>query len=781
MTNTGGKVNINSKELLAKLMSTENIQIRHKKINTAAFDGKNRILYLPIWKDMNSDLYTMFITHEVGHALFTEQKAMEEAIEREPKLGFILNLVEDARIDKKMKVRFPGVKIPYIEGTKQLQEMDFFTLKKSGIPVNDYRLLDRINLHYKLAIYDHIPPIAFSESEQEIINEIDQVITYQDVIRVSEKLLKHIRDEKQKQQQEDSEGNEEDSDKKGNKKSKKGKKSKSGDKSNQEQSDEDGDSEGGDSDQSEDGDEDMTPNSWDDPYGDDEEDEEEDKPKKKSKSSKSKGEEDAEDSESSEPSDQSEDEDEAEGSSQTSGSQDDPEDFISKTMQSAIQNMNKLNDKNATEIIYCNFPKINPRSFIVPYKEVQKQLRQHYGSTNQLDTARGEYNKFKAANQKIVDYLVKEFELKKAAAITSRTKTSSTGVLDTRKIHSYKFNDDLFKRIAEVPQGKNHGLVIFVDCSGSMSSNMLGTLQQLINLASFCRKVGIPYDVYGFTDNMQGHGTYQNTFRQDKISVKQHQQEYKNEDVMLNRFNLRQYFSSRMKSVEHQEALVNMTALVNSYRGRSGYVPQCESLGGTPFDEAIMTATALVKDMKTKYNLDMVHTIFLTDGYGTSSINYKDVNGHASSAYGSDSVVIRTGKREYDLKNYNGDTNRMFLEILKKETDSNVVGFYICEGYQVQSAISRMTNDSRKISKLTKDFERDGYLAMQEAGWDEYYVVPNGNDIQVDVEGFQTLNNVSNKDVQKEFSEIFKRQQKSRVILRKFIDKIAKKKELTKK
>ena len=763
-------VNIGSKEILAKLMSTENIQIRHKKISTAAFDVKNRILYLPIWKDMDGDMYTMFITHEVGHALFTDPKLLEEALKEQPKLGVILNLVEDARIDKKMKVRFPGVKSCYNHGTKQLLDRDFYGIEKRGLKIEQMNLLDRINLHYKAGIYNHIAPVPFNEKEQEIVDEIDSAVTYNDVIRISKKILQHIKDEKQQEQEQEGDDQEKDN------KSKKGK-SKRGNKKvaqgKQQKNSERGESEEDDSEDNE-----EAPHNYDDPYEDDEdaEDGEGD-----DASGSEESDEDAEDGGSSA---QSKDgENDGDVSQTSNGLEPSEEDLTSQTQTHAEQSMNKLNDKNAHDIVYCNFPKINTRSFVVPYKEVHKQIRHHYNSLNgsQIDNARLQYNKFKVANQKIVDYLVKEFELKKAAAITSRIKTASTGVLDTRKIHSYRYNDDLFRKIAEVPEGKNHGLLMFVDCSGSMSSNMLGTLQQIINLVSFCRKAGIPYDVYGFMDNMSGWDIYQRSLASDKISAMQHKQEYKPEDVVLGRFYLRQYFSSSMKSIEHQEALVNMTALVKSYQG-SGMIPHVESLGGTPFDETIMTATQLVKEMKKKFGLDIVHTIFLTDGYGTSTINYKDHNNttqQARSYYDTNSVIVRCGYKEYNLENYNNDTNRMFLEILKKETDSNVVGFYICDDYQVNSAISRMTSDSKKVKELETEFKKNGYLAIKEAGWDEYYVIPSGSNITVDANGFDSLSKVEHKNVGKEFTAIFQRQQKSRVILRKFIDKIAKKRELT--
>ena len=49
---------INNKSVLAKLLAKEDITIVHDpKMPTAAFDVKNRNLYLPVFKKMSSDLY----------------------------------------------------------------------------------------------------------------------------------------------------------------------------------------------------------------------------------------------------------------------------------------------------------------------------------------------------------------------------------------------------------------------------------------------------------------------------------------------------------------------------------------------------------------------------------------------------------------------------------------------------------------------------------------------------------------------------------------------------
>ena len=63
-------VNTEVKGQLAKLLATENLHIEHRKISTAYFDVKKRILALPIWKDVTGNVYDMLVGHEVGHALY---------------------------------------------------------------------------------------------------------------------------------------------------------------------------------------------------------------------------------------------------------------------------------------------------------------------------------------------------------------------------------------------------------------------------------------------------------------------------------------------------------------------------------------------------------------------------------------------------------------------------------------------------------------------------------------------------------------------------------------
>ena len=108
--------NKESKSILAKLLATENVTVEHGNYSTASFDVKNRVLRLPIWKEMSGNLYDLLVLHEVGHALFTPEEGMHDAKGHGKGFKSFLNVVEDARIERKIKVKYPGGRRSFIEG-----------------------------------------------------------------------------------------------------------------------------------------------------------------------------------------------------------------------------------------------------------------------------------------------------------------------------------------------------------------------------------------------------------------------------------------------------------------------------------------------------------------------------------------------------------------------------------------------------------------------------------------------------------------------------------------
>ena len=111
------------------------------------------------------------------------------------------------------------------------------------------------------------------------------------------------------------------------------------------------------------------------------------------------------------------------------------------------------------------------------------------GEDNSIfDIVDNEFIKFKRSAQKEVNYLIKEFGARKQQDSYARATTARSGVLDCSKLHTYKYNEDLFKKVTTLADGKNHGLVFVLDWSGSMQDVMMDTIKQLYNLIWFCKE-----------------------------------------------------------------------------------------------------------------------------------------------------------------------------------------------------------------------------------------------------------------------------------------------------
>ena len=124
-------------------------------------------------------------------------------------------------------------------------------------------------------------------------------------------------------------------------------------------------------------------------------------------------------------------------------------------------------------------------------------------------------HKFNRNNKKFISHLAREFDMRKKASQYARQQTARTGELNMNVLHKYKFSNDLFQKITVVPKGKNHGLIMFMDMSGSMQDIMRNTLEQVLVLVSFCKMVGIPYDVYGFSDDFYHSKTENGVLKSD--------------------------------------------------------------------------------------------------------------------------------------------------------------------------------------------------------------------------------------------------------------------------
>jgi len=221
-----------------------------------------------------------------------------------------------------------------------------------------------------------------------------------------------------------------------------------------------------------------------------------------------------------------------------------------------------------------------------------------------------EFKTYKSKDKMEVAHLVKEFEMRKNAEKMARAITRKSGVLDVNKMHSYKFNDDIFKRNTTVPGGKNHGLVFLLDWSGSFSSELKDTYLQITSLMDFCRKQQIEFVVYAFTDNYN-RGYY---YYEDSKILK----DYDPNGLKLSQFNLLELFSSKMRAAEYKSALSNVMLLVNYHRNYRSSVPSGYNLGGTPLDQALVTMLGVIPKFKDENKLQKVSFVLCTDGASNS-------------------------------------------------------------------------------------------------------------------------------------------------------------------
>ena len=178
---------------LAKLLATENLIIEHRDVTTASFDVEKRVLTLPMWKINSEDVYDLLVAHEVGHALYTDPRNWFMEDEHKDLNPSLVNITEDARIEKLMKRRYAGLNKTFSRGYTQLNEDDFF--ETQGEDLASYSFPDRINLWFKVGAFLNI---KFSNKEKEIVDIIGKSETFDDALQAAKRLSAFIEENQTK-------------------------------------------------------------------------------------------------------------------------------------------------------------------------------------------------------------------------------------------------------------------------------------------------------------------------------------------------------------------------------------------------------------------------------------------------------------------------------------------------------------------------------------------------------------------------------------------------------
>jgi hypothetical protein len=189
---------VESKSNLARLMATENLLVEQRQVATACFDIKNRILTVPVLNgNLSNELIDLLLGHEVGHALETPERGWHDSVVDLKVDRSILNVCEDARIEKKIKRKFPGIRISFLKGYRELIEMDFFGVKDKDL--NELNFIDRINLYTKGGAAQGID---FTDTEYSLVHEVENAETFEETVAIAMKIQKFMKEEsKQKKSQ----------------------------------------------------------------------------------------------------------------------------------------------------------------------------------------------------------------------------------------------------------------------------------------------------------------------------------------------------------------------------------------------------------------------------------------------------------------------------------------------------------------------------------------------------------------------------------------------------
>lgn len=705
------------KSQLAKLLAMEGIIVQHRAgITTAGFDIANRILYLPDWQDISEDLYDMLVVHEVGHALYTPPAGWENAIKSigenvyndEKKAASsikqFLNVVEDARIDRLQKTRYPGSKRNYVAGLKELYDRNFFGIKDKD--VNTYKFIDKANIYFKGGIGFGI---KFSDKEKDFLRRMDTTTTFDEVSVLTEEIFRYSLSEIVPDSEKttrvfiDGDGVSSNQDDKGKR---------------SEKSDETGDDAG--SDETEDNNKVTGKNSSDDKFAE----------AQRKDSPPTTG-----------------------GGSNATPTKPGGKNLLPEvlTVSASEQNAKSIINQNSINYIYTKYPEIvDVHDFVDDFKKVIPEMMSAINSKhlrNNEDIIKKNHDSlsiWKQNERPITSYMVKEFEMRKAAETYSRVAVSKTGVINMNKIHSYHYNDDIFKRNTTVPLGKNHGFFMVLDWSGSMSLDLNKTMRQLFSLVLFCKRIQVPFEVYLFKSYTTAPRSCDS-------------------DYIFGGFKMRNILSSRMSPSMFADAMnVMWFASTNTVSS--------DMLCGTPLNQAIIVSEKLINDFRTNNRLEIVNTIFLTDGGSDPcSINYSKVmpqnNGHKNNY----SLRDTKSHKVYDIGSLSGSVyTQSLIKILKDRTQTNMIGFYLYSGSfnRLKSCFS-IDVDKEKL------WNDNGFIGIKNAGYDEYYII----DVRRDSEEheFESLVAGATKNkIHKAFASNNTNRKTSRKLLNNFVERISK-------
>jgi hypothetical protein len=234
------------------------------------------------------------------------------------------------------------------------------------------------------------------------------------------------------------------------------------------------------------------------------------------------------------------------------------------------------------------------------------------------------------------------------------------------------------------------------------------------------------------------------------------------------------------------------SALVQMSEFRRGWKPHWFQKGGTPLNEAVISAMTIVPEFQKQYKLQIVNTVFLTDGEGHSNkeVFYKDSKGNLRDGSTNEELdydspnwrtprklVLRdpiTKNQEFVDNAYNRELTASYIKMLKARTNCNIVGFYVLAGRELGRELHYFyPNNYMLHDKIKAEFRKNKSLTVTNAGFDEYYLLKTeALDTDEDVT-FEVKENATTRGLVSAFSKFAGNRLNNRVVLNRFIGLIS--------
>jgi hypothetical protein len=350
--------------------------------------------------------------------------------------------------------------------------------------------------------------------------------------------------------------------------------------------------------------------------------------------------------------------------------------------------------------------------------------------------------------------------------------------------------------------------------SGSMGQNFLGAMDQLICLAMFCRRVGIPHRFYGFTSVMSQFTNHRRNIKnadKDRIMRRLNNKPFVYPEL---EFDLIEMFHEKMSLKEFNTmtgallyaATIQNYGVPDDYTSKKGYGTASSyaidmigynsrmryfELGSTPLNSALLVSRDLLRKFRKEKNIQILNFVCITDGESDPATYVSPIEIFPGQIKGVEksfpyntaklskvsNIFVDEESRMQTTVAFGGsfDITGMYARIIRESQDINFIGFYITSStYEIRSALYRYASASYNYDTFITKFRKEGSVVVPNMlNFSEFYMIQGGKKLQAQQTNLGSSHELTKNQLAKAFIGAQNKRGASRVVLSRFIEKIA--------